>query len=204
VVDAIVQGTTLTPELLKDADATTEQLDGSLSYIETHHPELSEWLDRNAVKRTDDPEHSAKRYVFHTEINGSPRETVIDTTFLAGSEFRELAALKASFAAFGPAPYTLQVGTEDTFTAQTYQAVLKKALDDAQTGLTQQRYKGLGEMNPEQLQETTMDWERRTLLQVKVSDAIEAETLFSLLMGEEVEPRRAFIEKHALEAQLDT
>jgi DNA gyrase subunit B len=203
VVDAIVQGTTLTPELLKDADASAEQLDGSMDYIQTHHPELSEWLERNAVKRSDDPEHSAKRYVFHTEINGSPRETVIDTAFLSSPEFRDLAALKASFAAFGPAPYTLQIG-DLRYTGHTYQEVLKKALDDAQTGLSQQRYKGLGEMNPEQLQETTMDSGRRTLLQVKVSDAIEAEKLFSLLMGEEVEPRRDFIEKHALEAQLDT
>ncbi len=202
VIDALVQATSLSPELLKDDEKTADEFDTMLEYLQTRHPVLVDWLEKNGMKRDADPEHSAKKYLINTEVNGSPRETVIDVPFLASPEFRELSTLKESFKALGPAPYTLNIG-EATVTAQTYQEVLKFALDDASHGVAMQRYKGLGEMNPEQLQETTMDPRRRTMLQVKVSDAVEAERMFSLLMGDEVEPRRAFIEENALNATLD-
>jgi DNA gyrase subunit B len=204
VVDAMVQATTLTAESLKEPEQiqAQEQLDAMLEYLEARHPELADWLERNPTKRTDDPQHSAKKYVLRTEVNGGSRETTIDYAFLSSPEYRGLTELKEAFAAFGPAPYTLVIG-DTTVVANTYQQVLKASLDDASKGVVIQRYKGLGEMNPSQLAETTMALKTRTMLQVRVSDLIETDKLVTLLMGDEVEPRRDFIVKNALTANLD-
>jgi len=79
------------------------------------------------------------------------------------------------------------------------EVLFENILVEAKKGITIQRYKGLGEMNADQLWETTMNPEQRLILQVSIEDAEKADEIFNLLMGEEVEPRRNFIQKHALE-----
>ncbi|MBI2880611.1 MAG: DNA topoisomerase (ATP-hydrolyzing) subunit B [Candidatus Tectomicrobia bacterium] len=128
-------------------------------------------------------------------------ETVLDNQFVGSADFQGLRKLQASLMeTLGRPPYTVVAGDEE-ITCDSYEAVVDAFRRLGRKGLTVQRYTGLGEMNPEQLWETTMDPERRTLLQVTVVDAIEADQIFSTLMGEVVEPRREFIETHALEAR---
>ena len=117
--------------------------------------------------------------------------------FCAGPEFAELQRLAADLRAAGEPPFTIAAG-EKASPAATLSAAVGEILGQARKGLDVQRYKGLGEMNPEQLWATTMNPDTRTLLQVRVEDAYEADEIFSTLMGDEVEPRRRFIEDNAL------
>jgi len=97
--------------------------------------------------------------------------------------------------------YRLETSARDIHDLFNFQEIVDNFWEIARKEVTVQRYKGLGEMNPEQLWETTMNPEKRKLLQVKLEDTVEADNIFTTLMGDKVEPRRAFIEKHALEVR---
>ena len=98
-------------------------------------------------------------------------------------------------------PYLISAEGQEPQSVRTVEGAVEQVLAIGRSGATMQRFKGLGEMNPEQLWETTMDPEKRVLLQVKLEDLVAAEEIFSVLMGDQVEPRKAFIEKHALEVK---
>ena len=197
ILDALVQAGRVDETTLLDMDRLNSEVEKVHGWIRERYPEV---LAQLKAFRKDDPEHQAKKLVFRTEVNGSPKETVLDHAFLSSPEYAELLNLRRTFETLGPAPWTVRL-EEGERVALRVQDILAAVLADASRGLTIQRFKGLGEMNPEQLWETTMNPDSRTLLQVRVEDAVESDEIFSLLMGEAVEPRREFIEKNALDVQ---
>ncbi|HEX7155053.1 MAG TPA: DNA topoisomerase (ATP-hydrolyzing) subunit B [Thermoanaerobaculia bacterium] len=132
--------------------------------------------------------------------NGTGRRAVVNHDVLGQYEFRQMAKAYDLLSAFGLPPYNV-THNEDVMVFTTIDDLLDQVFKMAEKGLTIQRYKGLGEMNPEQLWETTMNPETRRLLQVTIEDAVGAEQLFTILMGDQVEPRREFIQDNALEVK---
>jgi len=197
VLDALVQAARVDSSTLLDMDLLAHQVEAMHAWMRERTPDV---LAHLKTFRKDDPEHQAKKLVFRTEMNGSPRETVVDHAFLSSPEYAELVSLREAFAQAGPPPYRVRFEESETL-VKSVQEVLAAVRADASRGLSIQRFKGLGEMNPEQLWETTMNPDTRTLLQVRVEDKVESDEIFALLMGEAVEPRREFIEKNALDVQ---
>ncbi|HEX8153850.1 MAG TPA: DNA gyrase subunit B, partial [Thermoanaerobaculia bacterium] len=130
--------------------------------------------------------------------NGGGKRATINGDLFGQYEYRQMAKAYEQLSAFGLPPYSVTQGDETTTFARV-DDLLEHIYKQAEKGLTIQRYKGLGEMNPEQLWETTMNPEIRRLLQVTIEDAVGAEQLFAILMGDQVEPRREFIQDNALE-----
>jgi DNA gyrase subunit B len=145
-----------------------------------------------------DEEHNCYRLVVVTRENGTVLTTVVDYTLLVSQDFQDLRVLSRQLDTLGAPPYTLQNGEAEVVTGS-FDELLQTVSTIGKKDLNIQRYKGLGEMNPTQLWDTTMDPERRTLLQVTIEDAVEADYIFTTLMGDQVDPRKAFIEKHAKE-----
>jgi len=143
-----------------------------------------------------DEEHNL--YGFEVqESNGKEMRAKVDWDLISSVEYRNVYQLYQDIQETAPPPYLLlEKGKQVKVDRQ--EDLLQSLTQLGREGLTIQRYKGLGEMNPEQLWETTMNPATRTLLKVKVEDAIEADEIFSILMGDEVEQRRHFIEENAL------
>ncbi len=130
-------------------------------------------------------------------VHGNLQCCVVNADFLGGGDYRQISRVSVMLNGLLGAGATVQRG-EKFQTVTTFKETLDWLLEEAKHGLNVQRYKGLGEMNPEQLWETTMDPQVRRLLKVQIDDAIAADEIFTTLMGDQVEPRRAFIESNAL------
>ncbi|MEL6297848.1 MAG: DNA topoisomerase (ATP-hydrolyzing) subunit B [Pseudomonadota bacterium] len=141
-------------------------------------------------------------FVFSRELRGVAEAHLIDRALLGSLEARRLNERLPQLAEIYSTPATLKRRDSDT-PIYGPRTLLEAIYTAGRKGLSMQRYKGLGEMNPDQLWETTLDRESRTLLQVKVGDLAEADEIFAKLMGDVVEPRREFIQENALAASVD-
>jgi len=144
-----------------------------------------------------DEEHTVQKLLYR-EGSQSPR--LIGYQQLSSPEYLRLLALHKAIGELDEPPFVVKSDSTTT-TINDRQAVINHIMEAGKKDLQIQRYKGLGEMNPEQLWETTMDPEKRTLLQVQIKDAVDTDDIFTVLMGDAVEPRRKFIEDNALEVK---
>jgi DNA gyrase subunit B len=182
-----------------------QRLDNFTSGVESQKPSLSELVTplEQGLQQID--AGSLKFHVEHRGIDelvigverlGISTESILTAGLLSSSEFRTLRELRRIF---DEDLSDISVSRGDK---QERVHTLRQAFDwllaDTKRGIHIQRYKGLGEMNPDQLSETTMNITTRSLMQVRVEDAVAADEIFSTLMGDQVEPRREFIERHAL------
>ncbi|MES1245923.1 MAG: DNA topoisomerase (ATP-hydrolyzing) subunit B [Acidobacteriota bacterium] len=152
------------------------------------------------VRLDRDEEHGTGLVRFWSRRDGVDRESRIDWHLVTSAEYRAMANNQIGYEAFTADGFTLIKGGEVSV-QDTLDQALEKLYSGAKKGLSIQRYKGLGEMNPSQLWETTMDPTKRRLLKVQVEDDVEADQIFTVLMGDEVEPRREFIQDNALDVR---
>ena len=150
-----------------------------------------------------DPEYDdGYRLILDYRMKGQIFTTVLDREIFKSPRFIEIKELLNQVSALGEPPYTVVTDDDEKGRKElaSMTALVEYVTAMGQKGLTIQRYKGLGEMNPDQLWETTMNPEKRTLLQVKLEDFVTADEIFTTLMGDNVEPRKEFIYKNALYA----
>ncbi len=186
---AIADGLALRLDNAADAEASAAALQARL-----HEAEVAAEYDA----RTD--KHQLRIGRRH---HGNVKASVIGADFVHGADHEVLQRAGRAFAGLLRASAVVRRGEGERRKEQQvgdFRAAMAWLMQQAEAGVARQRYKGLGEMNPEQLWETTMDPAVRRLLKVQIDDAIEADRVFTMLMGDEVEPRRQFIESNALRA----
>lgn len=188
---ALVKVDKLTPELMSDETAV-QQWSESLVEVLRQNPDANP-----AVAVQFDPETNVYVPEVTLLLKGVSEKVGLPLNFLSGPEYRAISAMIDQLHGLLEAGAFIQRG-ERRADIEHFSEAFDWLQKEARRGVDLQRYKGLGEMNPEQLWETTMDQSVRRMLRVSVEDAIGADRMFTTLMGDHVEPRREFIEKNAL------
>lgn len=177
---------------------------GNESELDIHLKEIKGWIEKRHPEiqsfdweLSEDEEHNASRIIYSFKDNGRVGKTVIDFDFINSPDFIELKNIADGIHQLGEPPFTILQDEIET-KVENLKELTEHVLSLGKKGMFIQRYKGLGEMNPEQLWETTMNPETRILKQVNVEDTFQADEIFTVLMGDQVEPRKEFIEKNAL------
>jgi DNA gyrase subunit B len=174
---------------IKDAEAFTDKA----RLLELIKPLRDAHAD---VLLEKDDEHGVFEVVLQETVDGQPREVRVGDAFVTSAEYKALYSAYEELREIDQPPLTVVDGGETV--VRTREALVHHILAEGKKGIAISRYKGLGEMNAEELWETTMNPEKRTLLQVRLEDEEVAENIFTTLMGDVVEPRRQFIEENAL------
>ena len=195
MIRAFVDEPGLDRDLLKNQGALTEAVSNVKKTLRIVYPKLEPTMEI-----VPDEEHQSNKVMCRLQASGAVFALDVTHELVGSADFRELQKLAPSAIGLGRAPYKLKAKSQEQEVRSTADLV-RTILDLGKQGLGIQRYKGLGEMNPGQLWETTMNPEARTLLRVKLEDVTGVDEIFTILMGDEVEPRRNFIQTHALEVR---
>jgi DNA gyrase subunit B len=176
-------------------DALSAEAAGRLrAYLEERYPD---WAPVEiAVAPGQAP--GSHRIEVRPRLGSTGSEGTLDLALVEGADYRELLGVEEDLGTLGPAPYVASSERAEPASLPDGDALYSFLEERGRRGLVITRYKGLGEMNAEDLWETTMNPDARTLLRVRVDDAIKTDELFTILMGDQVEPRRQFIEENAL------
>lgn len=202
VVEAIASVGGITKEDLSSRENINIVFEKIKTWIEVHAPSRLPLT----MEVIEDQEHSAYKMNIMTTIHSVIKETLVDFRYITANEIKIIYDLKQTVQKYGKDSYLLKHFVKEETVAKEiegWRTLLETIIEQAKSGQKIQRYKGLGEMNPDQLWETTMSPENRILLRVNIEDAAEADKMFDVLMGENVDPRRRFIEANALNATLD-
>ncbi|MGO9570250.1 MAG: DNA topoisomerase (ATP-hydrolyzing) subunit B [Desulfomonilaceae bacterium] len=183
----------LNPESLASLEQADEIAERVLKRLETSHSDLMP-VSMDIEK----DEEESKYYIdVKCKRNGLSRRTLIDFDLTESPSFAEIVSITERVGVLGQLPLTMHMD-EKKLEVPSFSGLAELILEHGRKNLSIQRYKGLGEMNAEQLWDTTMNPEHRKILQITVEDAVKANEIFSTLMGDQVEPRRDFIERNAL------